>query len=289
MPTLQQLPERLLGKFQLQKRNQGTMSQGLSDRGAPGRMRRWHLQPCLCLSPTQCQRGGFSCIRPFWSEPSERQVLERALPQPVTSHYLVNIHTLTASPKGLECNLLAAWIHCLLPLRVQELYRDSCRPSSFFLGVYNLRSTCWNEHICGTHCHIAVTLTWSNSMALGVTLWECVHTRGHACACVYVCTGDGKLSHLLWVISKLHKSFLHPPRVCHVPPIPPWHLNSTPREDKVTDKRGQRKAGNRIVCKSLPHPLFWDRPSSHQIVIQHLLCFRHCAQHWECSSDQNQT
>ena len=35
----------------------------------------------------------------------------------------------------------------------------------------------------------------------------CVRGHRHACAYVYVCAGKGKLSHLLWVVSKLHKSF----------------------------------------------------------------------------------
>lgn len=138
-----------------------------------------------------------------------------------------------------------------------------------------------------------MTQTWSNSTALSVTrVCVCVHV--HACTCVYVYTGGGKLPHLLWVISKLHKSLLWPPRVCHIPSTPPLrHLKLNPHGGQCYRWEEPEKVWEPLVelysLQILPHPLFWDCPPSHQIFTQHLLCSRCCARHWESRSDQNQT
>ena len=52
----------------------------------------------------------------------------------------------------------------------------------------------------------------------------CVRGHGHACAYVYVCAGKGKLSHLLWVISKLHKSFFAHQESAMFPPSHPHDI-----------------------------------------------------------------
>ena len=44
--------------------------------------------------------------------------------------------------------------------------------------------------MCGTYCHIAVTQTWSDSVALGVTLRECVCAGIGTHVLMYMCVQE---------------------------------------------------------------------------------------------------
>lgn len=104
---------------------------------------------------------------------------------------------------------------------------------------------------------MAVTQTWSNSIALGVTLRECVCTHVGTHVLVHMCVQERGNYHICFGSSLNCTSpfFTHQESAMFPHPTL-MNLNSTPKEDKVTGERGQRKAGNRTVYKSLPHPLF---------------------------------
>lgn len=95
-------------------------------------------------------------------------------------------------------------------------------------------------------------------MALGVTLRECVCTHVGAHVLEYMCVQERGNYHICFGSSLNCTSPFFTHQESAVFPLSHPHdiLNSTPKEDKVTGERGQRKAGNHTVCKSLPHPLF---------------------------------